>query len=185
MARPANLPPAIVLAAKHSHGTRIRYHAGCRCVPCRAANSTYVRARYAARDRGEGDSLVDASTAREHLQFLSDNGIGRLSVHAASDVSARIIREITTGRKKQIRRSTEKRILGVSGEAVADSARVDSETAHQQIKELLGEGFSKAELAKRLGYKSKRLRIVEGNQMTARSAMRVAKFYRQIMAETA
>lgn len=54
------LKPVAELAEQRSHGDRLKYLAGCRCVPCRAANSRYEVARAAARKAGDWNGLVPA-----------------------------------------------------------------------------------------------------------------------------
>ena len=61
MGRPSTLRSAVELAAGKPHGTRIRYVGGCRCLPCRAANSRYESERQAARKLGDWNGLVDAA----------------------------------------------------------------------------------------------------------------------------
>lgn len=125
--------------------------------------------------------MVSAEAARKHLQMLSDAGIGRDSVAAACDVSQRTVRKIRIGQRKQIRRSTELRILAVTAEAYGAGNHIDARPTWKQLDTLLEEGFTRAELARRLGLKKPELRfskrLVEGL-----TAVRVDRFYRQIMA---
>lgn len=46
---PAPIRTPIPLAAGLTHGTRAAYNAGCRCVPCSAADSYYQRQRHKTR----------------------------------------------------------------------------------------------------------------------------------------
>ncbi len=153
MARPKDLKSVEELASNKSHGTRLRYMAGCKCVPCRAANSSYEVERSAARKRGEWNGIVSAKNARRHINELSKQGLGRRAIADASDVCTSTIQKIKAGRKKQIRAETEKRILDVSKEAIADGSLVCAKGTWQKIERLLNEGFTKKELAQRLGYK--------------------------------
>lgn len=130
------------------------------------------------------DPLVDASTAQEYLQYLSEEGIGTRAVHESSDIARHILVEISTGQRRRIRRSTEQKILEVTAEAVADGALVDPEIAQMQIVELLREGFSAADLARRIGI-SKKLYPMKSRKMRASTATKINRFYRQIMAEAA
>ncbi len=178
--RPDDLPSAGELAEGKPHGTRIRYMGGCRCVPCRAANSRYECERQAARRAGDWNGLVPAGRALRHIRSLSRAGVGRRSVAAACDVAETVICEIRAGRKTRIRARTERRILSVTRAAVGGGAVIDARHTWVRIRRLLREGFTKAELARRLGYGSPALQI-NPSKVTARNAVRVRRFYNLIM----
>lgn len=180
--RPSSLLSDQVLGDRKPHGTRVRYIGGCRCVPCRAANSRYESERLRARRDGDWNGLVSARKARRHLIRLSRAGGGRNAVAAASDVSRSLIAKIRSGRQTTIRARTERRVLGLTKDAIADHALVDAATTWRRIERLLDEGFSKAELARRLGYRSQKLQFGP-DQVCARSAVRVERFYRRLMME--
>lgn len=164
-------------------GTRAKYMgARCRCMLCRAANSRYETARAAARKRGEGNGLVSAAVARAHLFALSRQGVGRRAVGAACDVGDTTLQQIRSGKKTQIRKDTERRILAVDAAAVSAGAVVSAKPTQKLINELLDEGFSKAELARRLGYTSPALQL-NRRRVTVANAARVERFYRTVMAE--
>ncbi len=169
--------PAAEAFGDRPHGTRLRYISGCHCVPCRAANSRYECARAAARRAGDWRGIVPADAARAHLKQLSRMGVGYKSVAAASDVAPSILFAIRSGAKTRIRASTERRILAVDGAAIADHALVPAGPTWKRIRELLDEGFSKAELARRLGYQTPALQLRRG-QVLAASAAKVERFYR-------
>jgi len=71
-------------SARQPHGTRARYAGGCRCLPCRAANSRYECARFRARREGDSRGIVDAAKARQHIDELSALGVGRRTIAEAS-----------------------------------------------------------------------------------------------------
>lgn len=98
---------------KLQHGTRAKYSTGCRCVPCRAANSRYESERLRARADGDHNPLVSATAAQAHLVTLSQAGIGRRRVQQLCGVTDTVLHEVKTGRKLQIRARTERLILGV------------------------------------------------------------------------
>ena len=167
-------------AESFSHGTRGRYVKGCRCEPCTIANRVYARERYRARRlKGDWNGLVSAEDARRHLLRLSRAGVGIRSVQAASDVSRTILVEVKQGRRTQIRRRTERRILAVDSTAIADGTIVDARRTWRLIDELLGEGFTKAELARRLGFKRPVLQL-RTDRILARNALRVRRLYNQV-----
>lgn len=158
------------------HGTRLRYLSGCRCVPCRAANSSYESERLAARKRGEWAGIIAADRARAHLLELSRAGIGRTPVAEASGVSRTIIQEIRSGRRRRIRASTERRILAVDSQARADHSYVPAKKTWQLIRELLDEGFTAADLARRLGYSHPALQFRK-TRVLAITAVRVEQLH--------
>ena len=178
--RPLDLRPDADLAANKPHGTRIRYMGGCKCVPCRAANSRYESGRLEARRNGDWNGLVDAGRARRHLRRLSRAGIGRLSVAEACDVGKTSIAEIKNGIKKRIRARTERRILAVDKGAISGGQIVPAVGTWKRISRLLEEGFSKAELARRLGYRRPALQL-HPERITARNRMKVQRLYNRIM----
>jgi transcriptional regulator with XRE-family HTH domain len=113
---------------------------------------------------------------------LSKQGVGRRALAAASDVQATTISKIKSGERTTIRKRTEDRILGIDDFAVSDAALVAATPTWRQIRALVAEGFSKAELARRLGYSNSSLRF--GKQLIlARNAARVDRLYRMVMKE--
>jgi len=177
--RPSDLPSIKELGERKSCGTRLRYMAGCRCVPCRAANSSYETMRAAERRKGNWNGLVPAMRARRHLIKLSRLGIGRDSVAAASDVGVTTISEVFRGIKLNIRSETEKKLLSVTKDAVADHGYVSARRTWVLLNRLLSEGITKTELSRRLGYKG----TLQFNKevVTAKTAGKVERFYRRIM----
>ncbi len=162
-----------------AHGRRARYVAGCRCDLCRAANRNYARKRAGAQREGDWNGLVDAGKARAHLARLSRQGVGRRAVGAATDISLTVLQEVRSGKKRRIRARTERKILAVTPAAVADRALVPAARAWRKVGELLEEGFTKAELARRMGYASPALQFRRG-RMTARNAHRVEVLHRRL-----
>lgn len=174
------LRPITELGGNRPHGDRLRYLSGCKCFQCRRANSDYERERSKARARGEGNGIVPADKARAHLMSLSRKGVGKRAVQAASDVSLSVLTEIRTGAKRNIRAMTERKILAVTPEMASDRAIVSSGRTRQRIKHLVEEeGFTKAELARRLGYASPALQFRPA-RMTARNVVRVEALYRRL-----
>lgn len=173
------LRPVSELAAERPHGDRLRYIAGCRCFQCRRANSDYERQRKAARLAGDWNGFVPADRSRAHLMSLSRRGVGKRAVQAASDVCMTVLTDIRTGKKKQIRARTERRILAVTPAMVSDRALVKPGRTHQLIEQLVEEGFTKTELARRLGYRNQALQFRK-HRMTARNVARVERLHRSL-----
>lgn len=169
-------------ALEKPHGSRLRYMAGCRCLLCKAANARYESTRAKDRASGSWNDLVPAETAREHILKLSAQGVGRRALAAASDVAERVIANIRSGKQVNVRRNTEERLLAINSQAPSDGALVRANVAWRQIKRLLAEGFSKAELARRLGYQSPSLQLGK-KRIRARTAARVDRLFRMLMKE--
>jgi hypothetical protein len=179
MSRPNDLPAI----DKFPHGTRARYVSGCRCDLCRKANRDYAHKRAVKQIFGDWNGLVDSSRARRHILRLSTHGIGRRSVSQASGVAQSVIHEIRQGTKKTIRARTEKQILSVTKEAFRSGTLVSAAGTWNAIDHLVSdEGFSKAEIARRLEYKSPALQI-KRERITGRTLRRFQQFYSDLMAE--
>jgi hypothetical protein len=173
------LRPISDLAAGRPHGVRLRYMAGCRCTLCRAANTQYERARAAARKAGDWNGIVPAAKAREHLAFLSRNGIGRHTISDVAQVPDSVLYDVIYGRKTRIRARTERAILAVGVEAAADGAYIDGFPTWKLINELLADGWAKAEISRQLGYATPKLQLGH-EQVTVRNAFDVAKLHKRL-----
>lgn len=173
------LRPASELAASRPHGDRLRYIAGCKCDACRKANSAYERARIAARNAGDWNGIVSASKAQRHLIELSHAGVGRRSVRDVCGVAETVLSDIVRGRKTQIRARTERAILAVTKEALADHALVPAGPTWKLLDELISDGYTKTELARHLGCASHALQVSR-HQVTVRNAYKVERMYEQL-----
>lgn len=140
-----------------------------------------------ARCRAEtvADYLVDVGRAKRRLRWLSKHGVGYKAAADAASVSRTIVAKILNGRKKQIRLSTERRLLQVDEAARADASLVDARQTWELLEELLEDGgFTKTELARRLGYRGDPPALQVGREkILARTALKIERFYRQINAE--
>jgi hypothetical protein len=108
--------------------------------------------------------------------------VGRDAIAAASDVSRDTIARIKSNSFILLRKRTEERLLAVSKEAVSDGALVRAGATWRQINSLLREGFTKAELARRLGYKTNQIQLRK-RFIRARNAARVDRLYRILTRE--
>jgi len=123
------------------------------------------------------NGLVSARKVRLHLRKLSAAGVGRRAVGDACDVSDSILAEIIAGRKRFIRRAAARRILAVDAGAIADSAHVPAGKTWALLDELIARGFTKAELARRLGLKRAALQYQRGHVL-AKTALAVEQVHR-------
>jgi hypothetical protein len=129
------------------------------------------------------NGTIPAARARRHLLTLSRRGVGRRAVAAACDVADTVLQEIRSGKAAAIRRETERRILAVTPDAVADHALVPARQTIGRLCRLLDEGFTKAELARRLGSKARVPSLqIKAGLITAKKAAQVERLYRIVMA---
>lgn len=172
------------LAANRPHGNRIKYRAGCRCLPCRAANSNYETSRAAARRRGESNGLVDAKEVRRHLKKLSKRGVGRDTVAEITGISATTIDLYRRGERTQLRAMRARAILAISLDTVANDAMLIPATkTWERIRWMLNEGFTRSEIARRLGSKAATPALqLNKTKITAKNAMKVEKLYNLLRA---
>ena len=180
--RPSDLTSVEVLADRHPHGTRVRYMTGCKCMLCRAANSRYETERALARKNGDWNGIVSAEPLRDYLRQLSRRGVGYKSVAAAADVSKTTLAAVLAGRKRHVRARTFRRCMEVGVDAIADHALVKARPTWAKVHRLLNEGFSKAEIARRIGKQMPALQLGR-ETITAINASRVERLYRTVMAE--
>lgn len=146
----------------------------CRCEKCRAAWNRYARRPYQART---GGGWRPADKARRHLLKLANVGVGVKAVADASDLSWMTILQIRLGRRRRIQRETERRIMTITSDAVADYAVIPAGPTWKRIGELLGEGFLRKEIVSRIGLKGEQLRV--GRQrVRAITAAKVERFHR-------
>jgi len=166
---------------RFQHGTRARYALKCRCDDCRAANTAYERARAAARRSGDWNGLVPAARARQHLLKLSDQGVGRRAVAAATDIADSVLTQIRNGTKQRIRAETERRILRCNPSIASDGALVPAARTWSKVSWLLEEGFTKRRLSALLGQNGLALQLGR-ERVTARNAAKVDRVYRKYQA---
>ena len=166
--------------AERAHGTRLRYISGCRCTPCRAANSRYETGRAAARKAGDWRGLVDAAPVRAHLVRLSRGGVGYKSAAAAASVATSVVAKVLSGERRQVRAHTSRRLLAVTVDARADASTVPAGPTWRRIRQLLEEGYTKARLARELGAQRPALQLGRVHVL-ARTAARVERLHRRLM----
>jgi hypothetical protein len=129
--------------------------AGCKCLLCRAANARYECARAEQRRAGLWNGIVSARRVRRYLRKLSRAGIGYKQAAKNAGVAKTTLAEVLRGTRRQLRALTEKRVLEFGARAVADGGLTDAAATWRRIGWLLDEGFTKREIARRLGSKAK------------------------------
>jgi len=136
------------------------------CSNCRERLKTFV--------------TVLAHKTREHILFLSQNGVGEEAVHQASGVANCIIRDIRQGKQQAVLPETEKRILAVTLAAALPHALVHGQEVWKKVTELRSKGgMTKGEIAKALGNKTPALQLKK-KKMTAKSARKVERLHKAL-----
>lgn len=112
---------------------------------------------------------------------LSRAGVGRRTVGQIAHIADSVLFKIRSGQRKQIRALTEKAILSVTRYAIRGRSLVSAKSTWQKINWLLEEGFTKTELAKRMGSKAKTpaLQLRRG-LITADSARKIEAIWRSV-----
>jgi len=113
---------------------------------------------------------------------LSRRGVGLKSVAATSDVPKTTLAAIKARRRVQIRARTERRILSVDAGARGDGSLVSARRTWLLIHRLPEEGYTRGELARRLGSRAKAPALqIQREYVLARTALRVERLYRRCM----
>jgi len=134
---------------------------GCRCDDCRRAVAEYERER----SRRVVPAYVGADRARQHMRFLSDNGVGLKQVAKRSGVSHGALWGLMYGKpdrggpSKRIRRETEEKILAVMPADRADGALVDAGPTWANVQTLLERGWTKAAISAAIGQGGRALQL--------------------------
>lgn len=160
------------------YGNATGYGKGCRCPQCASGNNERQRGYRVRIARGALDRVVSAEICRQHLCELAARGIGYRAVAAASDVPICTVQQVRIGRLRRVRESTERRLLRVTEDAIADFGMVDAAPTKQLIDLLVIRGYTKRELAKMLGYEGNSPQCYYNARIRACTALRVEKLYR-------
>ncbi len=175
--RPCDLPPA----ERFPHGKRARYTSGCRCEACREANNVYQRSRTRAKVYGRTNALVPVAAVLRHLKALGRAGLGTSTIGDAARVAGSTVRKVLDGRRSHLREATARRLLAVTRDAIADSALVPAGPTWALLEELLEEGFTRTDLARRLGNKGKAPTLqIRRDHVEAATAAKVERLHRQL-----
>lgn len=128
------------------------------------------------------NGLVSSAAVRAHLKKLSRQGVGYKSGAVAADVSKTVLADILFRDKRSLRAQSARRVLAVDRDAIADHALVKAGPTWRRLRRLLSEGFTKRELARRLGSKARTPALqFRGRYILAKTAARVERFYQIVM----
>jgi hypothetical protein len=115
-----------------------------------------------------------------HLLALSKKGVGRRAVSASTDVAQSVLADIRSGKRKQIRKRTETKILAVTKDCASDHAVVQARKTWHRISQLLEEGYTKGQIAQRLGAKRPALQLGK-KYVLAETALKVEQLFQSTL----
>lgn len=134
------------------------------------------------RNRLVWDGLVSAAQARLHIKRLARQRVGRRAIEAVSDIPHSTIQAIKRGTKKQIRFSTEQKILAVTVVAArGNKSLLSSDQTYKIIDWLLSEGLRPEQIRKRIGLDYQFPILVRRRPLiTARIALKIQRYFLSI-----
>lgn len=189
--RPPGRPKLPVEQLKRrEHGTRARYlrgeygsdyRNGCRCFECSKAAVLYEKLRERRKAKGV-EPFVDASEAREHLQWLSSIGVGTRALCEATGMHRSVLQKIKVGTTKRIRPETAAKIMAVHKGLAAPGAYVPNPRVFELVAELKANGFTESAMARFLGYKGRSLQLSRTGRVTPAKAARIEHMHMVLMA---
>jgi hypothetical protein len=170
------------------HGTRTNYVKGCRCEPCTLANRVYERERDRhARRVAYGIEVpqvrfVNAKETREHLIWLQSIGIGLRTVAKETGLGRTALTEIRKGITRRVAVETEAKILALHRGVRHGALIVDAAPTLKRLDWLQGQGWSKARIARELGYSKPALQF-RTDRITVRSERRVEHLVKRVLVD--
>lgn len=171
--------------AGHRHGSRTAYvRDRCRCTSCTAANASHARTVRRERLLGRWAPFQPAAPIHEHLQSLRAAGLSSGQVAMLAGVAPATVRALHGAagqlRRDSVRADTARRLLAVtpSGAVPAERATVDGRGTRRRLHALAARGWTRAELARRLGRSPSSLaRSMSSPAVTARTDRDVRALY--------
>lgn len=149
---------------------------GCRCDPCRAAAKAI---RDAAKLR-TAPAYVDATRAREHVEWLGTQGVGLKAISKACGVNGGVMSKLIYGQpsrgkgpSRRILKATEDKLLAVTPADASDGARVDKAPMLADIATLKARGWTQNAIGRALGMEYPRNLMPRGPQVSAGRARAV------------
>lgn len=133
----------------YRHGTRWSYVKGCRCPECKAINSVKDK-EYRLRAHNGVVGRVDAGPSADRLRALLSMGYTYPELNRFGISTATIV-NLLNGRAKRVLRSTEAKIMGVSGRKLSDSQLIDARAAQALVSRWCDRGLSYREISRITG----------------------------------
>ena len=189
-----SLPPRGIAPDSHRpHGTKAKYVIErCGCEPCRQANRAYERARIHAMHRPDEAWVpyVPAGPVRRHLEALQAQGVGHKTVAQLAGLSASSVGKILypsryrgMGTSKRVREETARRILAVTADQAAGAQKVPATPTWALLDDLIARGWTKSELARRLGQNGPGLQVSRST-VRASTARKVEQLHAELKDQT-
>lgn len=154
------------------HGTHAKYVVDrCKCEPCRDANRRYELARRRAMARPDEAWVpyVPAQKARAHIAELAAAGVGLKTIAKLARVPHGSLTKLVYGDRarrmgpsKRIRPETERKILSVTvADVIAEGGaqKIPAGPTWKLLDELIARGWTRTELARRLGHTAPALQV--------------------------
>lgn len=169
------------LKKKREHGTRARYlygergqdqSNGCRCADCGNAAWQYELKRRIKKKRGH-EPFIDPAETRDHLKWLSSQGIGSWTIAERSGVSRSTIQRISSGRATRIRPEMTDKLLAINLTHAHPNGRIHAKRAFALVAECKKEQIPEAHIARLLGLKKNSLQLYSSQRMSAERAARI------------
>jgi hypothetical protein len=118
------------------------------------------------------------NAARAHLVELQSAGVGYRQAAKLAGVSIQTVQDIRSGRVRKFKTETIEAVLGVRVK-LAPGALVNAYATRRLIRALKLEGFSEAEIARRVGLRRGRIEW-EGKSITVRNAQKIEALWREV-----
>lgn len=176
--------------AERPHGTHAKYAVDrCRCDPCRLAQREYnrMRLRAIARPDEAWCPYVDAGPAREHIEWLRSCGIGLKSLTLLSGVSHGTLSKLmygdglrNMGPSRRVRPATAEKIMATMPAMATGAQKIPAGPTWRLLDELIGRGWAKSELSRRLGHRGPGLQISR-QLVRASTARAVERLHAELM----
>lgn len=175
--------PCTCPAARHEHGTVQAYSQDkCRCGPCRAAKSAYMK-----RQKRTVGALCDAAGPRARLMQLRQAGLSYSGISRLTGLSENTLMNLACteeGRMVSFVFASTARALGSVRYAdalnlpLSPGKTVDGERARLQVQSLHAMGWCVEDIGEAADLKVQSLyRILRGYTVTARTEARIDKAY--------
>lgn len=155
--------------AERQHGSHAKYAVDrCRCDQCRRAQREYNRNRVRAIARPDEVwcPYVDAGPAREHVEWLASCGVGLKTLAKLGGIPHGTLSKLIYGDPQRgmqpslrIRPATAQKILAVMPAMATGAQKIPAGPTWRLLDELIGRGWSRSELNRRLGHQGPGLQI--------------------------
>jgi hypothetical protein len=163
-----------------AHGTRSRYVHGCRCRPCRDANTDYENRRSKLIVYGQWTPFRPAGITVQRVEWLRREGMGLHTIAELAGTHRSVLQKLLRGETCQVRIETQTAVMAIEPtlENLRPSTLVDAAPTWRLVRGFLAVGFTKAEIG-RWVTKDPRTRSLQlhTEKVSARNAAAVADLH--------